>query len=95
MFVPPIVWSNAMQACWMAAEAHAVLSMRMMGMVGAWSLMASDEGKGTDSAKAETRDGASGLVEDDRELAHAQDCRPCKGHVTVKRVSRRGPKVRR
>jgi len=42
-FYPVTAWANALQIAFMAAEAQAIVSMRVLGMAGVWSVPPSEK----------------------------------------------------
>ena len=42
---PVHYWANAMQVGYLMAEAQAVIAMRMMGMMGVWSVTPTEDGR--------------------------------------------------
>lgn len=42
---PVHYWANAMQIGYLMAEAQAVIAMRMMGMMGVWSVTPTEDGR--------------------------------------------------
>ena len=101
-YVTPLdLWSNAMQAGFILAEANAVISMRLLGMAGMWSVSPSENARMvSEKVYASTRAltdaskiALSGGRVDEISSAAMKPIRQ-KTRANTKRLAKRGPKRR-
>lgn len=97
---PVHYWANALQVGYLMAEAQAVITMRMMGMAGVWSVTPAEDGRmisekvyamtkaTTDSAKVAMRGGTA-----DQIAAAAIKPIRRKTRANAKRLGKRGLRV--
>jgi hypothetical protein len=100
-FNPLHFWANAMQAGMMMAEAQTVITMRLMGMAGIWSVAPSERNRMVSekvhaAAKSATEAGQAMLRGNSPELILAAALRPYrqKTRSNSRRLSKRGLRVR-
>lgn len=99
--VTPIdLWSNALQASFILAEANAVVTMRVMGMAGLWSVAPSENGRmisekvyaATKAVTDSTKAAIAGARPDQITAAAMKPIRQ-KTRTNAKRLAKRGPKT--
>ncbi|MEC7763061.1 MAG: antifreeze protein [Pseudomonadota bacterium] len=95
---PADIWSNWLQATMIVAEAQAVIAMRMWGMAGMWAVPPSEtrrmmDEKATALTRAAMDAGTAALTGRDPVKAALRPVRQ-KTNSNVRRLAKRGPKVR-
>ena len=97
---PMDVWANTVQASLVVAEANAVISMRMLGMFGFWSVTPSENGRmisekayaATKAVTDASRLALQGARPDQIAAAAIKPIRQ-KTRANTRRLAKRGPKV--
>lgn len=98
---PIDLWTNTLQAGFILAEANAVITMRVMGMAGLWSVAPSENGRmisekvyATTKAMTDSTKAAMTGARPDQITAAAMKPIRQKTRTNAKRLAKRGPKTR-